>query len=62
MEPVTTYEDVVRHTPTGGTEPTNVSVTINGERWTVPMDMNNVHWAEIKALLDDGTLTATDSS
>ena len=46
-----------------GDTPVNVSVTIvvDGETWSVPMDSSNRHYAEILKQVADGDLTIEDA-
>ena len=39
----------------------SVSCTIDGVGVTVPMDKNNMHYAEILKQVEDGTLTIADA-
>ena len=41
----------------------NVSIncTIGGEKWSIPMDENNRHYAEILKQVKEGTLTIKDA-
>ena len=38
-----------------------VKCTINGIEWSVPMDLDNTHYAEIKRQVDAGELTIEDA-
>ena len=39
----------------------SVLVTIDGQEWSVPQDLSNTYWAEIKKRVDAGTLTIADA-
>ena len=38
-----------------------VNCVINGEHWSVPLDPNNTHYAEIMKQVQEGTLTIQDA-
>ena len=38
-----------------------ISVSLNGDVIHVPMDENNIHYAELKKQVDAGTLTIADA-
>ena len=38
-----------------------VNAEVDGEKLTVPLDLDNRHYAEIKKQLDAGTLTIADA-
>ena len=39
----------------------SVSCTIDGVTWSVPMDLDNTHYAEIMRQVEAGTLTIADA-
>ena len=42
-------------------EVSGVYVTIDGQVWSVPLDSDNTHYAEILKQVDAGTLTIEDA-
>ncbi len=39
----------------------SVNCTIDNENWSVPIDENNIHYAEIKRQVDAGELTIEEA-
>tara|TARA_B100000424_G_scaffold83571_1_gene62528 strand:+ start:619 stop:792 length:174 start_codon:yes stop_codon:yes gene_type:complete len=44
-----------------GGEKVSITCTINGVLWSVPLDPNNTHYAEILKQVKEGTLTIKDA-
>ena len=42
-------------------EVSGVYVTIDGQVWSVPLDSDNTHYAEVQKQVDAGTLTIEDA-
>ena len=39
----------------------SIKATIDGKNWSVPLDPNNTHYAEILKQVKEGTLTIKDA-
>tara|TARA_A100001515_G_scaffold104410_1_gene85037 strand:- start:240 stop:416 length:177 start_codon:yes stop_codon:yes gene_type:complete len=44
-----------------GTDIDSIKATINGKVWSVPLDPDNSHYAEILKQVKEGTLTIKDA-
>ena len=56
-------KDAQYHQYPGAPERGNISIlaTIDGQSMAVPLDLDNIHYAEIKRQVDAGTLTIKDA-
>ena len=45
----------------GSSDNSSISCTIEGQFWSVPLDPNNRHYAEILKQVQEGTLTIQDA-
>ena len=61
MEHKTEIKNAKYQKDSGSSENNCVVAEIDGQVWTVPMDENNSHYAEILKQVEDKTLTIADA-